>query len=206
VGGTATFSGIAARHDPVLLVACVVLLALMAFLAVKRLGGSSEATARAFARAQLARLADAEGWEVDAAGACIRDRRRGIELRLVDPAYDYEPGGTALELTGASCGTTFAVWTREPPDSAVARWGPEVPTGDEIFDARFTLLTREPREAWSGVLGKEARSALLGLQTPSLVTDGGRLVLLLAGVPDGDAFTRAIAALSIVSRAARRQA
>src|SRR5579883_978838 len=97
---------------------------------------------------------------------------------------DYD-GDAAIVDTRAPWGFALAVWPREAPDAIAARGWQEIATGDEVFDARFSVFSNATRLQIDCILDAERRANLLELGTPALVVEAGGATLLLPGIPDG---------------------
>jgi hypothetical protein len=115
--------------------------------------------------------------------------------------FEFDVGVTLCATTSASA-PSFAAWPRDPPESIATR-GREVPTGDSVFDARFAVVTDEPEPA-SVVLDEGLRRRLLSVGAPALVSQEGKVWLLLPAVPPSDVFDVAASVISRVVRAIAR--
>jgi hypothetical protein len=157
----------------------------------------SAGAAVAFAAEHVQRLGAQRGWRVCPGGVegDLPALGARVALLVAPESPDFEVGSTMLVLRGRASETSFAVWPRDPPDEIVDTWGPEVATHDVVFDARFAVLSRAQGAAVAGALTADARSALLALEVPIVLSDPASLRIVFPGAPDDATLDRAVEAL-----------
>jgi hypothetical protein len=157
-------------------------------------------------RDAIARLAIAKGWAFHdhPTRPSATDPSGALRLVAGDEGHDFDAGATSLVRSARTApyrGVAYgalAVFPRAPSDAAIETWGEEIATGDEVFDARFAVLARAPRDAVAALIGPVLRRRLLALETPALVLDEHGATLLLPGVPNAPTLERAVAVLDAV--------
>jgi hypothetical protein len=160
-----------------------------------------------YVRDALRALAETSGLRFDAGtpgGSCaVCGAEDGIEFRV-------EPGTRGMLFDGdvviaASCSSEgrVVVWPRDPPDDVIEGLGEERPTRDPVFDARFAVFASSSDEM-RFIKDPMTRDAIYELGIVALVIRDDEAVLLLPGIPDGDALQSAAALLARVAQGARR--
>ena len=143
-------------------------------------------------RAAIAQVAHARGWRLTGEHGDIAAEHPSGEVLLLPSYGEGNPDGVMLVLVGRRSEIALSVWPRNPDASIAEQWGPEVETGDPIFDTRFVVHSRAPRSLVLAFLVPSVRTALLDLEEPALLATPERVAVLFSDLPDAPLLDRAI--------------
>jgi len=144
-------------------------------------------------RGAIHHLAHALHWRLTGEHGDIGAVHPSGEVVLLPAPREDDPGGVTLVLVGRRAEIALSVWPRDPDTSTAERWGPEVETGDPIFDTRFVVHSRAPQSLVLAFLIPSIRKALFDLGEPALLADPHRVALLFCELPDPLLLDRAVA-------------